>query len=214
VLFGGHGPMPLSDTWTWDGSTWTQLSIPGPPGRWSAAMSALGGKIVLYGGADFGTELRRHVDVRRCHVERAQREGPTGARRTGDGAARRQVCSLRWLRRSDRGRKVRRHVDLGRRDVDARERRRTAGARQSDDGAVRRLARLVRGLRGSTAWSASSRAGRRVHQPGRPSGGGAVCRRTNSVSRRSARSRRTRSGTFRATPFETTATFPFRFGTR
>ncbi len=34
VLFGGlRYPNVFDDTWEWDGTTWTQLAIPGPPPR-------------------------------------------------------------------------------------------------------------------------------------------------------------------------------------
>jgi hypothetical protein len=36
VLFGGYNGQYLGDTWTWDGSTWTQLSTTSSPGRVTA----------------------------------------------------------------------------------------------------------------------------------------------------------------------------------
>jgi hypothetical protein len=74
VLFGGTNdvagpsdvsPMgevlggPLGDTWTWNGSVWTQLAGSGPSvtsggcegcGRWDAAMARFNDSIVLFGG--------------------------------------------------------------------------------------------------------------------------------------------------------------------
>jgi N-acetylneuraminic acid mutarotase len=56
TLFGGaadvSGPQDqlLDDTWTWDGSTWTELSVAGPPARSLAVMAPLGDKLVLFGG--------------------------------------------------------------------------------------------------------------------------------------------------------------------
>lgn len=53
VLFGGTGIGYPSDTWMFDGATWTQLDVSGPPGRYSAAFATLrggSGKVVLYGG--------------------------------------------------------------------------------------------------------------------------------------------------------------------
>jgi N-acetylneuraminic acid mutarotase len=67
VLFGGAlasllgGNAHASDTWEWDGTTWTQRSIAGPPGRNGHASATLGGKVVLFGGelavADGGTTV-------------------------------------------------------------------------------------------------------------------------------------------------------------
>jgi hypothetical protein len=54
VLFGGNANTGLpDDTWTWDGSTWTQVFPPtSPPGRVMPTMAYdLGtGNIVLFGG--------------------------------------------------------------------------------------------------------------------------------------------------------------------
>lgn len=62
VLFGGLGPptntlgdspVPLNDTWTWDGATATwalQTSPASPPARSEAAMAAAGSQLVLFGG--------------------------------------------------------------------------------------------------------------------------------------------------------------------
>jgi hypothetical protein len=55
VLFGGHGSKnnTLNDTWTWNGTTWTQLSpATSPPSRLNAAMAydANSGQLVLFGG--------------------------------------------------------------------------------------------------------------------------------------------------------------------
>jgi N-acetylneuraminic acid mutarotase len=53
VLFGGADSQgtPFGDTWTWDGSSWTDANPSGPPARSSAAIASLGGKAVLFGGA-------------------------------------------------------------------------------------------------------------------------------------------------------------------
>ncbi len=60
ILFGGLGfpsgfPTPLNDTWTYDGSNWTQRSG-GPPGRFDAATAydPLRQRVVMFGGSDFG----------------------------------------------------------------------------------------------------------------------------------------------------------------
>jgi hypothetical protein len=59
VLFGGSGAgsnFPFySDTWTWDGNTWTQLaSASGPPERYAFGMTydPRQQAIVLFGGLD------------------------------------------------------------------------------------------------------------------------------------------------------------------
>jgi hypothetical protein len=61
VLFGGNrvlfGKFPdedtfLNDTWEWDGETWRQIKVPGPPPRAEAAIAFDGyrGRVVLFGG--------------------------------------------------------------------------------------------------------------------------------------------------------------------
>jgi N-acetylneuraminic acid mutarotase len=60
VLFGGliagSPSSPISgvqaDTWEWDGNSWTQRMVTGPPGRWGATMAPAGNKLVLYGGTE------------------------------------------------------------------------------------------------------------------------------------------------------------------
>jgi hypothetical protein len=55
-MFGGTGGgAPPSDTWTFDGTTWTQLSGPGPSARLFPAMATLNGKVVLFGGQELAT---------------------------------------------------------------------------------------------------------------------------------------------------------------
>jgi hypothetical protein len=62
VLFGGVGRVPhgnrvLADTWTWDGTTWTQQTpATSPPGRDDAAMAYDGAAstVVLFGGHRHG----------------------------------------------------------------------------------------------------------------------------------------------------------------
>jgi N-acetylneuraminic acid mutarotase len=61
LLFGGYGGVPgspshLGDTWTWDGTAWTQQSPPtAPSAREWAAVATLGSTVVLFGGVnDFG----------------------------------------------------------------------------------------------------------------------------------------------------------------
>jgi N-acetylneuraminic acid mutarotase len=60
VLFGGYDPsagdavstLYDGDTWTWDGTTWKELTVVGPSARASSAMAALNGAIVLFGGVN------------------------------------------------------------------------------------------------------------------------------------------------------------------
>lgn len=65
VLFGGRAEVPggySNDTWTYDGTTWTQVTANGaagsPPGRQEAMMAydASIGKVVLFGGIDTSTQ--------------------------------------------------------------------------------------------------------------------------------------------------------------
>jgi galactose oxidase-like protein/Kelch motif protein len=56
VIFGGSGsPLSLDDTWRFNGTTWTQLSGPGPSARQfiSIALDRRSNNIVLFGGYDF-----------------------------------------------------------------------------------------------------------------------------------------------------------------
>jgi len=58
LLFGGEThPDPssvtyLSDTWTWDGATWTRLDVQGPAARSAAAAATLGTTTILFGGVN------------------------------------------------------------------------------------------------------------------------------------------------------------------
>jgi hypothetical protein len=54
ILFGGEQDANhiLADTWSFDGTTWTQLTTAhAPAARFHAGMTTYGGKVVLYGGA-------------------------------------------------------------------------------------------------------------------------------------------------------------------
>ena len=65
VLFGGSGPYSaLSDTWTWDGATWTQIHGPGPSARYAHQMTydSRRGVAVLIGGTG-GYPVTRPRDV-------------------------------------------------------------------------------------------------------------------------------------------------------
>jgi hypothetical protein len=57
VLFGGHPDLQVSnvilgDTWSWDGSSWTQITAFGPNPCFSAAMVSTDVQIALFGGTD------------------------------------------------------------------------------------------------------------------------------------------------------------------
>jgi N-acetylneuraminic acid mutarotase len=56
VFGGGGGPTGiLGDTWMWDGTTWTEAKVQGPPARWGAVMAELNGELVLFGGTTYMT---------------------------------------------------------------------------------------------------------------------------------------------------------------
>jgi len=50
LLFGGASPPELGDTWSWDGASWTQQNVSGPPARYFASAGILGSTVVLFGG--------------------------------------------------------------------------------------------------------------------------------------------------------------------
>ncbi|MGZ3456025.1 MAG: Kelch repeat-containing protein, partial [Polyangiales bacterium] len=53
LLFGGHGSVVLGDTWSWDGSRWTELHpAKSPSAREGAAIATLGTNTILFGGVD------------------------------------------------------------------------------------------------------------------------------------------------------------------
>jgi N-acetylneuraminic acid mutarotase len=51
---GDGGYNYLTDTWEWDGNTWTEKLAPSGPGRLGPSMATLGGNVVLFGGDPFG----------------------------------------------------------------------------------------------------------------------------------------------------------------
>jgi hypothetical protein len=62
IMFGGFDPyrgLFLRDTWTFDGVTWTQLTIPAPPPRSNAQMAydSVTHKVVLFGGDNARIEV-------------------------------------------------------------------------------------------------------------------------------------------------------------
>lgn len=54
----------FSDTWTWDGTTWTQLEIAGPS-LWESAIAPLGSRLLVFGGLlfDGGTSVGNTGDT-------------------------------------------------------------------------------------------------------------------------------------------------------
>jgi hypothetical protein len=58
LLFAGYGPGPLNDTWSWNGSTWTELNITGPSVRSDQSMIGFAANsVLLFGGEGLGPEL-------------------------------------------------------------------------------------------------------------------------------------------------------------
>jgi Galactose oxidase, central domain len=55
VLFGGtnYSDAASDETWLWNGTTWTELEVPGPSARNFTAMATLGGTVILFGGCNF-----------------------------------------------------------------------------------------------------------------------------------------------------------------
>jgi hypothetical protein len=65
VVFGGFNGAALGDTWEFDGTTWTQRAIPGPPAR-SHGMMAYDSRhqrVLLYGGSSGGGVRRNDTWV-------------------------------------------------------------------------------------------------------------------------------------------------------
>ena len=52
VMFGGFSGAiaALGDTWTWDGTGWTERSATGPAARAGHAMATVAGAVVMFGG--------------------------------------------------------------------------------------------------------------------------------------------------------------------
>src|SRR5207253_2073426 len=67
VLFGGADAAGnvLGDTWTWDGTTWTQAAVTGPSARADAALTfdATRAKTVLFGGTTTGTAAGANAET-------------------------------------------------------------------------------------------------------------------------------------------------------
>jgi N-acetylneuraminic acid mutarotase len=53
TYFEGEVQMPMNDTWTFDGASWTEVSVANPPSaRCQHAMAPLAGVVELFGGTD------------------------------------------------------------------------------------------------------------------------------------------------------------------
>jgi hypothetical protein len=120
VLFGGLGEDTIfGDTWSWDGTDWTQLTpAHSPPPRFDPAMTydAALGQIVLFGGVGDGyPPPQRHMDVGRHGLDATHAGTLTRtAVPDGDGRRRRpQPSGALWRERRRPG-APRRHLDLGR----------------------------------------------------------------------------------------------------
>jgi hypothetical protein len=66
VLFGGHPDpqvslVPLGDTWSWDGTTWTQITTFGANPCFNAAMVSTDVQIAMFGGTDPSNERFRET---------------------------------------------------------------------------------------------------------------------------------------------------------
>jgi N-acetylneuraminic acid mutarotase len=60
VLHGGQTTRTTSETWVWDGDTWSRLeNVTNPVRRSYGAIAALGGKVVLFGGSGGPLPLQR-----------------------------------------------------------------------------------------------------------------------------------------------------------
>ena len=86
ILFAGfHGTGYWDDTWSWNGTTWTQLSpATSPSGRDSGAFvyDPATSQIILFGGfRGTGFDSRRHLVLERHHVDPAQPGALAGHRR-------------------------------------------------------------------------------------------------------------------------------------
>jgi hypothetical protein len=84
VLFGGVDNLGhyLNDTWTFDGTTWAQVSVANPPpSRDAASMAALGGQqVVLFGGFGTGGALDDTWTFARTTWTQVSVSGPPPAR--------------------------------------------------------------------------------------------------------------------------------------
>jgi hypothetical protein len=65
VMFGGFDSTGtgLSDTWLWDGSTWTSSAATGPSGRGDPAGAMQGGRLVVFGGTSSSTVTASYGDT-------------------------------------------------------------------------------------------------------------------------------------------------------
>jgi hypothetical protein len=91
VLFAGMDATfpPITDTWTFDGTSWTQVPVSNPPSaRLGAMMATLGNEVVLFGGmasteiplgdamtTTFSTDVNDTLDVQRYQLDPSLRTG-------------------------------------------------------------------------------------------------------------------------------------------
>jgi hypothetical protein len=82
VLFGGETAAGtyLNDTWTWDGTTWTEQFPAVRPSARVTAMTydSLTQTVVLFGGADRTQYLGDYLDLERNHLDPAVSERGAG----------------------------------------------------------------------------------------------------------------------------------------
>jgi hypothetical protein len=58
LLFGGWDAANLADTWTFDGTSWSEVTTThAAPGRFTFAMAPIGDEVVIYGGLSVTTYL-------------------------------------------------------------------------------------------------------------------------------------------------------------
>jgi hypothetical protein len=96
VLFGGGDPNPVGDTWTWDGTDWTERSpVHTPSPRWysNMAFDPAAGRVVLFGGVVGGDYLgdtwtwngSDWTQRTPAHSPPARWAAPTATNASGDG---------------------------------------------------------------------------------------------------------------------------------
>jgi len=71
LLFGGGAPNSdpmVSDTWTWDGKSWSQLHpSPGPATEGLITYDAASGSLLLFSGSTYSWDGRTWIDLRPAH---------------------------------------------------------------------------------------------------------------------------------------------------
>jgi hypothetical protein len=80
VLYGGlTDEQDFTDTWEWDGETWTKFTVEGPGPREAAGMTYDGerDKVILFGGAQSGKMMNDSWEWDGVQWTNVSREGPT-----------------------------------------------------------------------------------------------------------------------------------------